>query len=145
GIQVRGPAGSAAAIIAWNMNPIPDAPYFKDSRVRWAMSHAVDYERLLKELCFDLCEPATGIYNPGAWMADPTIRPLKQDLDKAEELLDQAGWIDTDADGVRDRTIDGKKWRFEFTTLVGQGGELEKYLALLQGSLQNIGVQMHIQ
>ena len=28
---------------------------------------------------------------------------IKQDLDKAEELLDEAGWNDTDGDGIRDK------------------------------------------
>jgi Bacterial extracellular solute-binding proteins, family 5 Middle. len=42
------------------------------------------------------------------------LEPYKQDLDKAEALLDEAGWIDRDNDGVRDKEIDGRSVPFDF-------------------------------
>ena len=30
-------------------------------------------------------------------------QPYQQDLDKAEDLLDEAGWTDSDGDGIRDK------------------------------------------
>ena len=43
---------------------------------------------------------------------------FKQDLEKAEQLLDEVGWIDSDGDGIRDKEIDGKSVKFEFAILV---------------------------
>ena len=42
-------------------------------------------------------------------------KPYTQDLDKAEELLDEAGWTDHDGDGIRDKMIDGKLVPFDFS------------------------------
>ena len=42
-------------------------------------------------------------------------QPYKQDFDKAEDLLDAAGWTDSDGDGIRDKEINGRRVPFEFT------------------------------
>ncbi len=41
--------------------------------------------------------------------------PIAQNLDKAEDLLDEAGWDDSDGDGIRDKEINGRVVPFEFT------------------------------
>src|SRR5690606_33607196 len=86
----------AFSYFGWNMQ----TPFFEDERVRWAMSYAFDHEEMIKNICYGLYEPARGVYHESAWMApDPMPEALQQDLDKAEELLDEAGWTDTDGDG----------------------------------------------
>jgi peptide/nickel transport system substrate-binding protein len=132
------------AYIGWNMKPIPDVPFFKDRRVRLAMTYALDHEEMHKGLFFNLYDPGTGQFHPRSWMHNAANQPFKQDLDKAEELLEEAGWVDTDRDGIRDQTIDGKKWKFEFTMLVPQGGTGDKIAILLKESLDSIGVRMNI-
>ena len=84
------------------------------------MSYAFDHDEMLEELCYSLYDPCTGIFYPGAWMASTKkLDPYKQDLDKAEALLDEAGWIDSDNDGVRDKEIDGRT-ALEFSIIVNQ-------------------------
>jgi peptide/nickel transport system substrate-binding protein len=95
----------------WNLK----RPYFSDVRVRKAMAYAFDYDYMLKELCYGLYEPSTGNFAPSSWMASKRLKPYEQDLDKAEELLDEAGWEDHDGDGIRDKDINGKNVRFEFS------------------------------
>src|SRR5690606_35522076 len=88
----------------WNMRE----PFFSDQRVREAMSYAFNHQEMLDTLLYGLYQPSVGIFHPEAWMsADPPPKPYKQDLDKAEELLDAAGWVDNDGDGIRDKMVDG--------------------------------------
>jgi peptide/nickel transport system substrate-binding protein len=143
GVKVRGTEWSYA-YIGWNQRPIPDAPFFKDKRVRLAMTYALDHKELIDKIYFGLYEPGAGPFHPESWMASPANKPFEQDLDKAEALLDEAGWKDSDGDGVRDKTVDGKKWQFEFTLLYGQGSPLEKAAVLLKENLDSIGVKMDI-
>src|SRR5262249_1348369 len=125
----------------WNNNE-PSAPFFKDRRVREAMSYAFDYRELLDKLLFGLFEQSDSITHPEARYAPK--KPLKnyvQDLDKSEELLSQAGWVDSDGDGIRDKEIDGRKVKFEFTMLVKNDPERIRIVELLQFNLKQIGVQ----
>jgi len=126
---------------AWNTT----SPFFSDRRVRRAMSHAFDHERMLGTICHGLYTPCTGIFHPSAWMATTKpLEPYRQDLDRAEALLDEAGWIDRDNDGIRDREIDGRSVPFEFTILCGQQPMAQDICTLLQESLDRIGVRVAV-
>jgi peptide/nickel transport system substrate-binding protein len=110
------------------------------------MSYAFDHDEMLEVHCYGLCEPCTGIFHPESWMmAGQPKRPAqKQDLDKAENLLDEAGWeFDSDL-GVRAKTIDGKKVPFKFTLLVRNSADRVAICELLKQNLQSIGVDMAI-
>lgn len=126
---------------AWNTK----SPYFSDRRVRRAMGHAFDHERMLETTCHGLYSPGTGIFHPTAWMATKKpIEPYRQDLDRAEALLDEAGWVDHDNDGIRDREIDGRSLPFEFTVLCSQQPMALEICTLLQQSLERIGVRVNV-
>jgi peptide/nickel transport system substrate-binding protein len=125
----------------WNTK----SPFFSDRRVRRAMSHAFDHERMLGTICHGLYTPCTGIFHPSAWMATKKpLEPYRQDLDRAEALLDEAGWIDRDNDGIRDREIDGVSVPFEFTILCNQLPMAQEICTLLQQSLDRIGVRVNV-
>lgn len=120
-------------------------PFFSDRRVRRAMGHAFDHERMLETLCHGLYSPCTGVFHPTAWMATKkTIEPYRQDLDQAERLLDEAGWIDRDNDGIRDHEIDGRSTPFEFTILCTQQPMALEICSLLRESLERIGVRVNV-
>lgn len=125
----------------WNVK----TPFFADKRVRQAMSYAYDHDELLDKLLYGLFAPSTGIYHPDAWMASKEkLTPYKQNLDKAEELLDEAGWIDSDGDGIRDKEINGRKQKFEFTILTMNVKDRIDICALLKENLDQIGIVCHI-
>lgn len=122
---------------AWNIG----TPFFADRRVRRAMSYAFDHDRMLEKICLGLYQPCAGNFAPGSWMAGPKkLEPYKQDLDKAEALLDEAGWTDHDNDGIRDKEIDGRLVPFEFTLLVNQQPFRIAICTLLKENLEQIGV-----
>jgi peptide/nickel transport system substrate-binding protein len=126
---------------AWNTK----TPFFSDRRVREAMSYAFDHDEMLSKLCYGLYQPAAGIFHPESWAASKNpAKPYKQDLDKAEALLDEAGWVDSDNDGIRDKEIRGKVVPFEFNILVRQDPERIRICELLKFNLEQIGVICNI-
>ncbi|MEI7780717.1 MAG: peptide-binding protein [Planctomycetota bacterium] len=125
----------------WNI----ETPFFADRRVRRAMSYAFDHDAMLEKLCYGLYEPAVGTFHQSSWMAPKKkLEPYKQDLDKAEALLDEAGWTDHDNDGVRDKEINGRLVPFEFSMLVNQQPLRVAICTLLKENLDQIGVRMNV-
>lgn len=121
----------------WNCKTI----FFEDKRVRQAMTYAFNHKEMLDELCYGLYQPCTGIFHETAWMApNPMTKPFQQNLNKAEELLDEAGWIDHDGDGIRDKEFDGKIIPFRFTIMTANRPLSLSICTLLKENLDRIGI-----
>jgi peptide/nickel transport system substrate-binding protein len=74
-------------------------------------------------------------------------RPVRRRLldgGGAEALLDEAGWVDRDNDGIRDKEIDGTLVPFEFSMLVNQQPHRIKIATLLKENLDQIGIRMNV-
>ncbi len=125
----------------WNMK----TPLFADKKVRWAMSYAMDYEELLQVICYGLYQPPQGTFHPNSWMfPDNGPEPLKQDLEKAKSLLAEAGWSDTDRDGILDKEINGRRVKFEFSLMTYQTDNGKKVATLLKECLNKIGIVCNV-
>ena len=75
-------------------------PPFDDVRVRQAVAYATDRQFILKALMLGTSQEArTGIH-PGSPFYEPDVNPYDLDLDKANALLDEAGYARGD-DGMR--------------------------------------------
>lgn len=125
--------------IGWNN----ESKFFNDVLVRKAMSYSLDYDELINRLRYGLYQQSNGVFHPDSWMAPkgkdaPAL--YVQDLDKAEELLDEAGWTDSDGDGVRDKMIDGKLTKFEFSIICSPRQTSIEVCELLKSNLDQIGV-----
>lgn len=80
-------------------------PALYDIEVRRAINHAIDKEAIVEDLYAGLGEPAVTI-SPSAdpkWLPDiPESEQFTYDPDRANQILDDAGYLDTDGDGVRE-------------------------------------------
>ena len=94
--------------IGWNN----DHPIFRDKRVRQAMTYFTDRKQMAKTILFGLGEVVDSpifFFRPEY---DKALYHYPFDPQKAMSLLKEAGWADTDGDGILDKVIDGKKFRF---------------------------------
>ncbi|MCE5228824.1 ABC transporter substrate-binding protein [bacterium] len=129
--------------IGWNMDG--SNPFFSDIRVRRAMTCALDIQRIIRELGYNLPQQAHGIFHPDSWMYDPTIKLLPFDRQLSAKLLDKAGWKMNPDDGWRYKTVNGKPVKFEFEILIPQGAATsEKVAAIFANDLkaEPIGVSL---
>ena len=128
-------------LFTWNTK----TPYFSDVRVRKAMGLAFNHKELHETLNYGLFDAANGVFHPASWMAPkPGPAPYQQDLDMAEKLLDEAGWVDSDGDGIRDKKIDGKLVKFEFNIICTAVAERIQLCTLLKNCLEQIGVVCNV-
>jgi len=79
-------------------------PFLKDKAVRQALSYALDREQLVNIALAGHGSPGASIIPAGMmeWQYIPDEQ-MDADLDKANELLDEAGYMDTNEDGIREK------------------------------------------
>jgi peptide/nickel transport system substrate-binding protein len=116
-------------------------PRFADRRVRQAFAHAIDKKELLEGVLLGLGREATGPYKPGTWPYTDKVKRYAYDPARAKALLAEAGWVDTNNDGIVDK--DGKPFAFEILTNQGND-ERKKVAEIVQASLKRIGVKTDI-
>lgn len=94
----------------------PSEVLFQDLVVRQALSMSIDRGALVadRDILGGLGVVAASPIAPGSWAHSPSVVAQPFAPDEAVRILEDAGWIDTDADGIRDR--DGKSLRFILDT-----------------------------
>ena len=77
-------------------------PALRDVRVRQALAHATDKQKIIDVALLGLGTPGLTLIPDGlgVWYND-TIEDYAFDIDEANRILDEAGYLDTDGDGVR--------------------------------------------
>ncbi len=116
-------------------------PLFTDVRVRQALAHAINKQEIIKGVLLGLGVPTIGPYKPGTWMYNEKIVDYVYDPNKAKTLLAEAGWRDSNGDGL----LEKDKTTFSFTILTNQGNEMRvKAATIIQSRLKEIGIEVKI-
>lgn len=114
---------------------------FQDKKVRQALTTAINRESIVEGVLLGLGEVASTPYKPDTVWYNPNVVKFPYDPDKAKQMLAEAGWKDTNGDGILDK--DGRP--FEFTILTNQGNELRKNAAtIIQRDLKKVGIRVNI-
>lgn len=108
-------------------------PFFKEVAVRQALLYALDRQTLIDTVLEGQGLVAHSPFLPGNWAYDPQVKQYDLDVARANQLLDDAGWIDSDGDGIRDR--EGVQLAF---VLLGND---QKMIAALATAWSTIGVK----
>ncbi len=133
------PAGMVE-MIYWNIDE--SRGLFRDPRVRRALAMLLDRQGYVTSIHHGLWGVATTLIDPEIWGGDPALRPLPYDPAAAGRLLDEAGIVDKDGDGIRD-TKDGP---MSFTLLYTSTAPYQKELAsLLERAAAGAGVRVRLQ
>jgi peptide/nickel transport system substrate-binding protein len=88
-------------------------PAMLDVNVRRALALAFDRQRIVDDLLLGTTFLVGSLWQ-GTPYASPNVQPYPYDPDEAARLLDEAGWTDSDGDGVRDQ--DGTPLELRFVT-----------------------------
>lgn len=127
-------------VLEYNCTKAP----FDDKNVRMAFNLAVDKELMVDTLFEGLTEAANVITSPDFKYGPKKVDKdyYKYDKDKAEKLLDDAGWKDSDGDGVREK--DGKKLEVKLIVPNGEANA-DAVAVYVQSELAKIGATVDVQ
>lgn len=114
---------------------------FQDKKVRQALTTAINRESIVQGVLLGLGVVAYTPYKPDTFWHNPDVKKFPYDPKKAKEMLAEAGWVDTDGDGIIDK--DGKP--FEFTIITNHGNDVRKNAAtIIQKDLKQVGINVKI-
>jgi len=123
-LAVMDAPGSNYQYIAFNLKD----PIFTDLRVRKAIAHAIDRDRIIKYLLRDQARPATGVIPPGNWAYTSDVSIYRYDPEMARSLLRETGQTDLS---------------FTFRTSTDEATRL--LATVFQQQMKDVGIQMNIQ
>ena len=117
--------------VAMNMKPDGQKhqKLFTDVLTRRAMALLTPYEQINKTLYENHNKRVVCPISPNKIDFNTDLKPIDYNVEKAKELLKQAGWADTDNDQILDKVIDGKKVKFEFNINFMSGSKVWEDLA----------------
>jgi peptide/nickel transport system substrate-binding protein len=118
--------------IAFNLLKEP----LNDKRVRQAICYAIDREFVLKRLLLGRAKAATGPIAPGTPFYTDDVEKYAVNLDKANQLLDEAG---------QKRNAHGVRFSLAIDYIPGGGSEALKTLAeYLRPQLKKVGIDVQV-
>lgn len=90
------------------------SPMLKDLKVRQAIAYAINKKEITEGLTYGYEAPATTLFSTGAPYTDITYnKNWSFDLDKANSLLDEAGWTLNKSTGIREKN--GQRLSLNYT------------------------------
>ena len=128
--------GNSYTYLGFNLKHKP----FDDKRVRQAINYAIDKQEIIDGVYLGLGINIASPYKPGTRWSNPALKPYGYDPTKAKALLKEAGFADTNSDGIVE--LNGKPFSFEIVT--NQNKEREKSAVLIQRRLMEVGIKVNI-
>ncbi|MBX3176195.1 MAG: peptide-binding protein [Candidatus Hydrogenedentes bacterium] len=121
--------------IGWNAK----RPFFSDNRVRKAMTMLLDRDTIGETIYHGLVRTVSGSMFPDSPAYDQSIAPWPFDPEQAAALLEEAGWTDSDRDGIRDK--DGTPFSFQWIFPTGSP-EYEQLATVYKEELDRAGIDV---
>ena len=113
--------------IGWNQL----RPMFAEKAVRQALAHFIDRDHIIQSVLFGLAEKIDSPVYKFSPEYNVDIKGYPFDPAEGRRLLDEAGWKDSDGDGVRDKVIDGKRVPLRFELISNSANPLRKNVGLV--------------
>lgn len=128
--------GRQFVAVAWNSR----RPQLADKRVRLAITKGMNREEFVTALLRDYGVVSNGTVPPFHTLYDASLgaEAMEYDPDAARALLDGAGWIDRDRDGVRENS---EGVRLSFTIKYNQNLLKQALAEVMQAQLAEIGIE----
>lgn len=106
----------ATSYSRWLLNL--NKPILQDIRVRKALAHIIDYDHFIKNIRMNLAVRTVGPILPNKIYYAKDLAFYDFNIEKAKALLAEAGWSDSNGDGILDKTEAGKNVKLVIEVMV---------------------------
>lgn len=120
-------------------------PIFSDVNVRQAILMGIDRNRILQDTTLGRGIVVDGPILPYSWAFNPQINHINYNTKAAAQKLEDVGWKDEDGDGILEKNIGNKKYKFEFELLVNTAnGERYQAASHIEKNLKDLGISVKL-
>lgn len=117
-----------------------EKPYMKSLEFRQALSYGIDKETYATKIVNGI--PAKGPFNELLNFGHKGEDSYSYNPEKAKQLLEQAGFVDTDGDGIRE--VDGNNIVLKFVSRTNHGSDANNIGTAMQAQYKEIGIGMEV-
>lgn len=131
--QVVKKPGSVWQYLAFNLKH----PILSKVEVRRAIAHSIDRAKIAQDLLGGHGIPTDTMFAQGHWVRAENLPTYPYDVNRAKQLLDQAGYKDPDGDGPQPR--------FSLSFKTSTSAEANQRAVAIQQMLRQVGIDMKVQ
>jgi peptide/nickel transport system substrate-binding protein len=120
-------------------------PKLADKRVRRALAHLVDVDQLVESQFDGLAQRTIGPFHPTKAYYHKDLKPIEFSPEKAKALLTEAGWEDTDGNGILEKNINGVNTPLKINFKYSSASKFsEKQAVLFKDKARLAGVDVNL-
>ncbi|MEI6408882.1 MAG: ABC transporter substrate-binding protein [Bacteroidota bacterium] len=122
-------------------------PKLSDKRVRQAIAYATDYDYIFNKIFQGLGSRIVGPINPVKAYYNKNVPLYQLDIPKAKALLAEAGWTDTNGDGIVDKDLgDGTRTELQIKLMSANTVKyIEEATNSLHDSYKQAGIDLVVE
>lgn len=117
-----------------------------DKNVRQALAHLFDVPKIIEIIQYGLAQRVIGPIHPSDKKAyNKDLSLYQYNVETAKELLNKAGWTDSNGNGTLDKVIDDELVELELTFIYNSGNDERKGVALMfQEEARKAGIKVNV-
>ena len=122
-------------------------PIFEDVNTRKGLAHLMNTPKLIEDAHLGLAQQTVCFSHPTrSEQISSTIKPYEYNLEKAKEYLSQAGWGDSNDDGILDKDINGKLTPFVISMKTNNENDRRKAACkIFAEAAAEVGIEVNIE
>jgi len=116
----------------------------KQPEVRKALAHLMPVEDIINQLFNGLASRINGPIHPVKPYYNKTLKPVEYSPSMAAKLLKEAGWIDSDGNGILDKNVEGEQLELRFSLTTSQRKLGQDLSLIFQEEASKVGIRIDI-
>ena len=116
---------------------------FADAKVRRAMAHLINVDEIISNVMMETAEPIQSLVYKDRPEYNTNLVAYEFNPERATSLLEEAGWKDSNGDGILDNEMEGELVDFEFALYYRRGNEMRERIARhIKAKMEKVGIKV---
>jgi len=120
-------------------------PKLKDKKVRQALAYLTDMDEIIESVKLGMGRKLSSVIPSELSYAAKNLKPYDFNVEKASQLLTDAGWEDSNNNGIVDKTIGGKLVEMKLEYIVSPGSVSSDIAVIFKNAAKKAGVEIDVQ
>lgn len=117
----------------------------QDKRIRKALAHIVNVPQIIEVINYGYAKEISSFIHPSKKYYNKELNPYHYDLNQAVKYLEEAGYTQFNADGIRYKEVDGEEKPLKLTIKYNTGNDRRENIALfMKENAKKVGIDLEV-